>query len=135
VTGIQRCCMWYCTIKRMCWGVNSTVNHSVQTGTRRSGGIAPFILNRDISRPCRDGPTVVKSVWLKKRSFALLNAEPSLLCCPTYNLVTVSATLRRRPPCVPRLFTVNTRQLLRHDCTVDRTNPQAHQTGTEELYR
>jgi len=35
-------------------GVNSTVNYPVQTGTRRSGGITPFILNRDTSHTGRD---------------------------------------------------------------------------------
>ena len=98
----------------MCLDLNSTVNHSVRTGARISGGMTPLILNREISRPGRDthsagrwvGPKADMGVWLKKRSFALLYAEPSLFCCPAYNLVTVSATLRRRPPYVPRLFAV-----------------------------
>ena len=112
----------------MCWDVNRTVNHSVQSGTWRSGGITPLILNRATSRPGRSThstgrwmcPTADMGFYLKTRSFALLNAEPRLLCGPAYNLVTVPATLRRRP-----LFAVNIRQLLQHECTADQTNSQA----------
>ena len=96
----------------MRWDVNRTVSHSVQSGTRGSGGLAPSVLNRDTSRPRRSthsigrwvGPAADMDDLLKKRSFALLIAGPSLPRCPAHNLVTVPATLRRRPPYVPRLL-------------------------------
>jgi hypothetical protein len=49
VSGAVRPLRWPLGVK---W-LNSTVNHTLQTGTRRSVGMTPLILNCEISRPGR----------------------------------------------------------------------------------